>query len=374
VVLLGSDVEVMDAISGTPQNHLRIRNGALTNYIHVVTPKKKTVGETLMVSEPAFEIPLQAQDLANRLRKNGRQLRKYIEQENIQAYRLYDRDLPEFNFSIDIYGDQVLVQEYKPPKTVDENKAEQRRGWTVSVVRSLLNAHREQVHLRTRQPQKGKSQYQKLGKRKKMHVISEGQGIFLVNLEAYLDSGLFLDHRPIRLRIAKEADGKRFLNLFAYTGSATVHAALGGARSSVTVDASNTYLGWAAENLALNGFASRHHRVERADAMKWLEATHEQFDLIFCDPPTFSNSKNRDDFTVQRDHGDLIRLAMRRLEPGGTLYFSCNFRRFELHRDIEIQFDVKDISRGSVPPDFQRHQDIHYLFAIRHREKKAQAN
>lgn len=367
VVVLGSDVEVLDRLGATPELHMRLRNGPLTNFIRIVTPQRRSVPVPLTAAEPAFEVPDEATAFVNRLRKNARQLKRWREQEQVSAYRLYDRDLPDFNFSVDIYADQVLMQEYKAPKTVDPEMVEKRRHWAVSAVRSVLGAHREQVHLRTRMQQKGRSQYNKLGQRKQMHVVAEGEAWFLVNLQAYLDSGLFLDHRPIRLRLAQESAGKRFLNLFAYTGSATVHAALGGARSSVTVDASRTYLGWAGENLALNGFGTRHHRLERGDAMAWLEKCHEQFDLIFCDPPTFSNSKNRDDFTVQRDHERLIRLAMKRLEPGGVLYFSCNFRRFELAPALSEEFDVEDQSRGSVPPDFQRHQDVHHLFAIRHK-------
>lgn len=367
LLLLGSDVEVMDRCRGEPLSQWRVRNGPLTNYLRLTVPQKRPLAVPLTVGEAAFELPEEAMALANRLRKNGRQLRKWLDREQVQAYRLYDRDLPEFNFSVDVYGDQVLMQEYKAPASIDEDKAEARRQWAVSAVRAMLGAHREQVHLRTRRQQKGRQQYQRLGKRRRMHVVAEGQGLFLVNLEAYLDSGLFLDHRPVRLRLAEEAAGKRFLNLFAYTGSATIHAALGGARSSVTVDASRTYLGWAAENLALNGLSPRQHRFERGDALAWLRDTHDQFDLIFCDPPTFSNNKNRDDFVVQRDHGALIEAAMARLEPGGVMYFSCNFSRFQLDQSIRERFEVDDLSRGSVPPDFARNQGVHHLFAIRGR-------
>jgi len=260
------------------------------------------------------------------------------------------------------------VQEFAAPKTIDEKAAEQRRMLAVSAVRSVLGAHREQVFLRTRERQKGANQYQKLGQRRNLMVVHEGGARLLVDLRAYLDTGLFLDHRPVRLRIEQEAAGKRFLNLFGYTGAATIHAAVGGARQSVTVDASNNYLQWAGENLALNGFSTLRHRLERADAMAWLADCREQFDLVFCDPPTFSNSKSRDDFVVQRDHAELIRRIMRRLEPGGVLYFSCNFRRFELDAEIQRWFKVEDLSRSSIPPDFQRHQDIHHLFVIRHGE------
>ncbi|MCC1497184.1 bifunctional 23S rRNA (guanine(2069)-N(7))-methyltransferase RlmK/23S rRNA (guanine(2445)-N(2))-methyltransferase RlmL [Alcanivorax sp. 1008] len=366
--VLGSDVEVLDRSGAETVAQWKVLNGAVNGFVRVMRPQRRAPIRPLLAGEPAFEVPPEAQAFANRLRKNGKQLKRWLENELVQCYRLYDRDLPEFNVSVDVYADRVLVQEFAAPKTVDEKAAEQRRMLAVSAVRSVLGAHREQVFLRTRERQKGANQYQKLGQRRNLMVVHEGGARLLVDLRAYLDTGLFLDHRPVRLRIEEEAAGKRFLNLFGYTGAATVHAAVGGARQSVTVDASNNYLQWAGENLALNGFSTLRHRLERADAMAWLGDCREQFDLVFCDPPTFSNSKSRDDFVVQRDHGELIRRIMRRLEPGGVLYFSCNFRRFELDAEIRRWFKVDDISRSSIPPDFQRHQDIHHLFAIRHGE------
>lgn len=368
LVVLGCEVEVLDKLGAELVAQWKLRNGALTNYIRSVKTVLRVPPLPLEVGEEAFALPEQAQAFANRLRKNGRQLRKWISQEQIQAYRLYDRDLPEFNFSVDVYGNQVCVQEYAPPKTVDEKIAEQRRVWAISAVRAVLGAHREQVFLRTRAQQKGKHQYQKINTRRDMRVVREGNAWFLVNLTAYLDTGLFLDHRPMRIELGKVCAGKRFLNLFGYTGAATVHAAVGGARQSVTVDASRTYLDWAGENLALNGFSTRHHRLERADTISWLKECREQFDVVFCDPPTFSNSKSRDDFVVQRDQAELVRAIMKRLEPGGVLYFSNNFRKFELDPFIRKWYRVEDLTRWSTPPDFQR-QAPHHLFAIRHAEE-----
>jgi len=369
LVVLGSEVEVLDKLGAELVSQWKLKNGALTNYIRAVRTQLRAPALPLQAGEVAFTLPEQAQAFANRLRKNGRQLRKWIEQEQIQAYRLYDRDLPEFNFSVDVYGNQVCVQEFAPPKTIDEKLAEQRRVWAVSAVRAVLGAHREQVFLRTRAQQKGKLQYQKMDARKDMRVVREGNAWFLVNLTAYLDTGLFLDHRPLRNHFETLCTGKRFLNLFGYTGAATVHAAVGGARNSVTVDASRTYLDWAGENLALNGFSTRHHRLERADTMAWLKECREQFDVVFCDPPTFSNSKSRDDFVVQRDHAELIRAIMKRLEPGGVLYFSNNFRKFELDAFVRKWYQVEDLTRWSTPPDFNRQPGPHHLFAIRHAEE-----
>ena len=366
LTVLGADVEVLDRIGGEMREQCKVRNGALNNYIRTLVPARRAPIEPLCAGQEAFSVPEPAQALANRLKKNGRQLRKWIEQDAIQAYRLYDRDLPEFNFSIDIYADQALIQEFAPPKSVDEQAAEQRRLWAVSALRSVLGAHREQVHLRTRRQQKGTRQYEKLEARKQMMTVAEGAGHFLVNLSAYLDTGLFLDHRPLRVEFESLCAGKRFLNLFGYTGAASVHAAVGGARSSVTVDASRNYLDWAAENLALNGFSTLHHRTERADVMPWLEQCREQFDVIFCDPPTFSNNKSRDDFVVQRDHVELIRRIMKRLEPGGVLYFSNNFRKFQLDDFVRKWYQVEDLTRWSTPADFARQAAPHHLFAIRH--------
>ena len=270
--------------------------------------------------------------------------------------------------AVDIYADQVLVQEFKAPKTIDPEKAKERRDWAVTAVRAALGVHREQVHLRTREKQKGNQQYQKLDAQGQYRVVREGQSQLLINLQDYLDAGLFLDHRPTRLRIAEEASGKRFLNLFAYTGSATVHAAVGGAKRTVTVDSSKRYLDWAACNLAANGFSTDQHELARADTMRWLDECKEQFDLVFCDPPTFSNNKSRSDFVVEEHHGDLIRKIMRCLEPGGVLYFSCNYRRFQMDESISKWYAVEDISRWSIPEDFRRNEKIHYCYAIRHVE------
>ncbi|MBF1801835.1 bifunctional 23S rRNA (guanine(2069)-N(7))-methyltransferase RlmK/23S rRNA (guanine(2445)-N(2))-methyltransferase RlmL [Alloalcanivorax profundimaris] len=368
-VLLGGEVTALDRAGMDLEAQWKVRNGALTNFIRVSRPRPTAPREPLRVGEaPSFELPEPAVPLFNRLRKNGKHLRRWLDREDIQAYRLYDRDLPEFNVAVDIYGDQVLVQEFKAPSSVDPEKARQRRQWAVTATRAALGVHREQVHLRTRERQKGRDQYHKLNNQNRYQVVREGRAHLLVNLDDYLDTGLFLDHRPMRLRIAEEAAGKRFLNLFAYTGAATVQALAGGARRAVTVDTSRRYLDWAACNLALNGFATDRHPLVRADAQAWLDDCKEQFDLIFCDPPTFSNNKGREDFVVQEHHGDLIRRIMKRLEPGGVLYFSCNYRRFELEESLRRWYAVEDLTAWSLPEDFRRNGAIHHCYAIRHED------
>ncbi len=366
-LLIGSEAEVMDRTGMRQLEQWRVRNGPTQVLLRRLEPVRSPPQSPLVVSgEPAFEVSEEAVPFLNRLRKNGRHLRRWVEREQIQVWRLYDRDLPEFNLAVDVYGDRVLVQEFAAPGSVDPKDAERRRKAALSAVRSALGVHREQVFVRMRHRQRKGMQYGKLDNTGQYHVVVEGDVRLLVNLHDYLDTGLFADHRPMRLRLANEAAGKRFLNLFGYTGAATVHAAVAGARSSVTVDASASYLQWAAGNLALNGFSTLSHRLEQADVMSWLEQTREQFDLVFCDPPTFSNSKDREDFSVQRDHGELVRRIMKRVEPGGTLYFSCNFRRFVLDEQIRRWFHVEDLSRWSIPPDFQRNERIHHCFRITH--------
>ena len=228
----------------------------------------------------------------------------------------------------------------------------------------------EQVFLKIRRIQKNTDQYEKQGDSRRFHVVQEGGCKFWVNFEDYLDTGLFLDHRPIRLLIQQQAKGKRFLNLFAYTGSATVHAAIGGAESSITVDMSNTYLDWARRNFHLNGISDDKHQLIRANCTDWLsqqaQAKHKLlFDLIFLDPPTFSNSRKMDEiFDIQKDHILLIRNSIALLAPGGTLYFSTNFRRFKLDKEILSDLIIEDISAAMIPEDFARDAKIHYCWRI----------
>ncbi|TVP92988.1 MAG: bifunctional 23S rRNA (guanine(2069)-N(7))-methyltransferase RlmK/23S rRNA (guanine(2445)-N(2))-methyltransferase RlmL, partial [Pseudomonadaceae bacterium] len=243
-----------------------------------------------------------AQMFANRLQKNLKTLGKWARQQGISCYRVYDADMPEFAVAIDLYGDWAHVQEYLAPKSISEDKAAERLQDVVAALPQVLGIPREQIVLKQRQRQAGKQQYQRMDQQGQFMPVQEGAVKLLVNLTDYLDTGLFLDHRPMRLRIAAEASGKRLLNLFCYTASVTVHAAMGGARRTTSVDLSNTYLDWARRNLALNGLSDLHQLV-RADVMQWLGENRDEFDLIFIDPPTFSNSKRMDDvFDVQRDH------------------------------------------------------------------------
>jgi len=308
---------------------------------------------------------------ANRLRKNLKSLSKWAKQQGVDCYRLYDADLPEYAVAIDVYQGEkrwVHVQEYEPPKSVDAHKAVQRLAAVLAEIPAVLNIPREQIFLKVRRKQKNTEQYQKQNDTANFHVVQEGGCQLWVNFEDYLDTGLFLDHRPLRLLIQQQAPGKRFLNLFAYTGTATVHAAMGGAAATVSVDMSNTYLAWAKRNLSLNHITGDHQLLQ-ANCVEWLahQAAQKimQFDLIFLDPPTFSNSKRMEaEFDVQRDHIALINHAAALLAPAGVLYFSTNFRKFDLDTAALSELHVEDISVKTIPHDFARDLKTHYCWRI----------
>ncbi len=324
------------------------------------------------VSEDKNDERIKAVDFANRLKKNFKKLSKWAKQNAITCYRIYDADLPEYAAAIDIYaGEQtwINVQEYEPPKTIDQHKADQRLAGLLSVIPQVLGVDNAQVFLKIRKKQRSTDQYEKHDDQGRFHIIEEGGCKLLVNFEDYLDTGLFLDHRPIRQLIQQQANNKRFLNLFAYTGSATVHAAMGGAKSTTTVDMSNTYIEWAKKNMALNKNAGEHEFIQ-ADCLDWLktEANEEdrrQYDLIFLDPPTFSNSKRMDDvFDIQNDHVQLIKNAAALLADNGVLYFSTNFRRFKMELSALSDLSIEDISASTIPEDFLRNPRIHYCWKI----------
>ena len=325
-----------------------------------------------------------ARMFANRLEKNIKRLAKLAQRAQASCYRLYDADMPEYSFAIDRYeavasGDVHLhVQEYAAPASIDADAARRRRREALSSLPGVLQIAPERIHLRLRQRQSGTEQYQRQSAappssaEQRTLTVQEGGLKFLVNLDDYLDTGLFLDHRLTRARLRERARGARFLNLFCYTASASVYAACGGASSTVSVDLSNSYLDWAAANFKLNGLDPAQHRLQRADCREWLrEAAQEPgagaraFDLIFLDPPTFSNSKRMQGvLDVQRDHPELIDLCMQLLAPGGLLLFSTNAQRFRPDPALEQRWQVTDISAPTLPFDFERNRRIHRCFEI----------
>ena len=339
-----------------------------------------------------------AQMFANRLAKNLKKQQAWADRSGVSCYRLYDADMPEYAFAIDVYrtidGPTALVgpaataartpgsapsgandatwlyvQEYAAPAEIELEAVRKRRGEALSTLSDVTGVASERVRVRTRRKTRRGEQYVKQQDRADYHVVLEDGLKFLVNFDDYLDTGLFLDHRITRARLRAAASGKRFLNLFAYTCTATVYAAAGGAASTTSVDMSNTYLNWAQRNLELNGLTPERHGLVQADCRVWLEdgaaRGRERYDLIFVDPPTFSNSKRMEGvLDVDRDHPALIDGCARLLAPGGLIVFSTNSQRFRLDESLSLRYDVRDISAKTLPKDFERNPRIHHCFEI----------
>ncbi len=315
---------------------------------------------------PAFgglrvEASRQAEEFANRLRKLARHLRRWPTKRGITCYRIYERDIPEVPLVVDRYENALHIAEFERPhdRTVAEHA-----DWLDLMVRTaakVLETPRELVYLKHRARQRGDTQYDRVKNEKSVHQVKEDGLTFQVNLSDYLDTGLFLDHRITRKMVREAAEGKNFLNLFAYTGAFTVYAAAGGAVKTTTVDLSSNYLDWAQENLRLNNFSGSQHRLVRRDASEFLEkmTADERYDLAVVDPPTFSNSKRlENDWDVQRDHHLLLKQLIPCMAPGGVIYFSTNSRRFKLDESSLSGVAIREISRQTVPEDF-RNKRIH---------------
>ena len=317
-----------------------------------------------------------AEMFANRLRKNQRHLGRWARREGVSCYRVYDGDLPEYAVAIDRYEEWAHVQEYQAPKTIDADRAAARLADVVALVPAIMEVDPDRVVVKVRSRQRGGDQYRRQAEAGTVVEVREGGLRFLVNLTDYLDTGLFLDHRLVRARIREAAGSSRFLNLFAYTGTATVYAAAGGSLGSTSVDLSRAYLDRAADNLVLNGFTTvdkgGSHELVRADCLEWLAAhasrpvvERPRYGLILLDPPTFSNSKSMGDILdLQRDHADLIHKAVCLLDDDGMLLFSTNSRRLALDEAALAGLAVEDITRATVPPDFARNPRVHRCWSI----------
>ncbi len=317
---------------------------------------------------PLIELSNGAQMFANRLRKNRKKLQKWLGASGVECYRLYDADMPEYAVAVDVYADWVHVAEYAAPASIDAAAAEQRLREVMGAIPTVLDVEPRHVVLKQRRQQKGGAQYQRVDQRGDFLEVREGQARLLVNLTDYLDTGLFLDHRPVRLKIAELARDKRFLNLFCYTATASVQAAVGGAHLTTSVDLSSTYLDWARHNFALNGLSEARNHFVQADCREWVKECKQQFDLILLDPPTFSNSKRMEGtLDIQRDQVELIDDTMQLLAPDGLLIFSNNRQKFRLDPQIETQYAVEEVTRWSLDADFQRQPPIHQCWFIRHR-------
>jgi 23S rRNA (cytosine1962-C5)-methyltransferase len=317
----------------------------------------------------------EAEYLRNRLAKNDRILRRWARRESVFAYRLYDRDIPEIPLAIDRYLDSrgelsLVMALYERPYEKEEAAEAEWLGLMAGAAGEALGVPPERIFAKTRRKMRGDAQYERLGSARAERVVLEGGLSFIVNLSDYLDSGLFLDHRPLRARVRGEAAGKRVLNLFCYTGSFSVYAASGGAASVSSVDLSNTYLAWAGRNLAANGFSGPGYPLIRAEARAFLAEARRKglsWELIVLDPPTFSNSKASElDFDVNRDWPELLGQALDVLAPDGLLYFSTNSRRLRWQPEL-VHAHAEELGESSVPPDF-RDKKIHRAWRIAREE------
>ena len=373
VAIIISDKELGHALGLRAHKHYQLFNGALECRLLLIDLAPAPEREPKPLSEAA-------KMLANRLKKNQHHLQRRLQREGIGCYRLYDRDLPEYAAAVDVYHARpagqpekaleswLHVQEYQPPAEVPQQLARQRMGDMRRVLREQFDVPAERVVMKTRRRGKGGSRYADFHKRDEWLEVVEDGLVLRVNLRDHIDTGLFLDHRRVRARVRELAQGRHFLNLFAYTGTASVHAAAGGAASTTSVDLSATYLQWAAQNLARNGFEGPRHKLAQADVFDFLQAAEFCYGLIFVDPPTFSNSARAEDFDVQRDHVRLLTACHDILDDDGVLVFSNNARRFRLDAAaLEERYTIEDWSAASIPFDFSRNPGIHGCWVLRPR-------
>ncbi|USD66531.1 bifunctional 23S rRNA (guanine(2069)-N(7))-methyltransferase RlmK/23S rRNA (guanine(2445)-N(2))-methyltransferase RlmL [Vibrio sp. SCSIO 43136] len=361
--IFSSSDELLACLRMRADKQYKVNNGALQCH-----QKNYSISERSADAKAAEAVI--APDFANRLKKNLNKLGKWAKKEGLDAYRVYDADLPEYNAAIDVYQDHLVIQEYAAPKSIPEETTKRRLTDMIRASIQVTGVDANNVVLKVRERKKGSSQYQKLSQDSEYMLVTEYGVQLLVNLHDYLDTGLFLDHKLTRRKLGQMAGGKDFLNLFSYTGSATVHAAAGGAKSTTTVDMSKTYLNWAQENLKVNGLDGTEHQFIQADCLQWLEQADGSYDLIFIDPPTFSNSKRMEQsFDVQRDHIQLMRNLKRLLREGGEIVFSNNKRHFKM--DLEkleaLGLKAENISAKTLPQDFSRNKQIHNCWVITHK-------
>ena len=368
-----------------PVRTQRLYNGALACTLLQFEIRGAGVAPAAETTSPP--LPAAAQMVFNRLRKRHGHLRKRLARERIDCFRCYDADLPEYAAAIDVYHGRDLgasaaaapadapvrrwlhVQEYQAPAGIDRAVAAARLQDLLRAAGRAFEVPRARIALKIRARGRGGAHYGRMDERGQWLEVSECGLHFRVNLFDYLDTGLFLDHRNVRVRLRELAAGRQVLNLFAYTGTGSVCAAAGGARSTTSVDLSATYLEWAGWNLLRNGFRGDAHRLVQADARAFLQADTRRYGLVYVDPPTFSNSKRAEDFDVQRDHVGLLRACAARLESGGIIVFSNNFRRFRLDSVAlsDAGLEVEDWSAASVPFDFARRGGIHGCWLLRTR-------
>ncbi|MEO6967750.1 MAG: bifunctional 23S rRNA (guanine(2069)-N(7))-methyltransferase RlmK/23S rRNA (guanine(2445)-N(2))-methyltransferase RlmL [Rhodanobacteraceae bacterium] len=371
-----------------PDKSYALFNGAIACKLLVcgISPREQIARERKPLSSGGEMV-------RNRIDKNLRHLKKWLAREQVTCFRIYDADLPEYAAAIDVYQSvkewagstqqpstsrprnashdvifkrYLHIQEYAPPPTVDAQAARTRLRDLVHAAGDALEVPRERIVQKVRSRGKGGAKYGRIDTREERLIVEEDGLRFEVNLTDHLDTGLFLDHRNVRALLRESAQARHFLNLFAYTGSASVYAASGDALDTTSVDLSTTYLEWASRNLSLNGYGGRDHRLVQADSLTFLREDRNRYGLIYVDPPTFSNSKRAADFDVQRDHVHLLTLCRERLDDDGVIVFSNNARRFRLDsQSLDGIFTIEDRTRASIPPDFSRRPNIHGCWLLR---------
>ncbi len=369
--LLCSDIELMSSLKLKADKQMRMFNGQLECAFNLYTLHAKSTRREMPQVDADTDVSQIAVPFANRVKKNVKQLEKWAKKEGIDCYRLYDADIPEYNVAIDKYQDWIVIQEYSAPANIPESVTKRRMSDVLLALPNAIGIDPDNIILKTRERQKGVKQYQKLDSEKLELTAVEYGAKFKLNLTDYLDTGLFLDHRLTRKLVGEKAKGRRVLNLFAYTGSASVHAAIGGAKSVTTVDMSNTYLNWAKDNFMLNGLMGKQYDFIQANCLQWIEECEDKFDLIFIDPPTFSNSKRMEDsWDVQRDHLKMLSNLIKLLAPEGEIIFSNNKRKFKMDIDglNDAGMKVSNIDKQTLPLDYKRNPHIHNTWLITHGE------
>ncbi|WP_440877258.1 bifunctional 23S rRNA (guanine(2069)-N(7))-methyltransferase RlmK/23S rRNA (guanine(2445)-N(2))-methyltransferase RlmL [Thalassotalea sp. PLHSN55] len=371
VAILTANVELLSMLKLASFKRYKFKNGPLDCQFALYNIDEKQTAKDALNPSALFEQKDSA--FANRLKKNLKNLKSWIKKEQISCYRAYDADIPEYNVAIDVYNDAIVIQEYAAPATIEAEKTAKRLQEVIYWAPKVLNVPTDKVSLKTRAKQKGANQYQKASHGKPEMIVQEYGAKIKVNLWDYLDTGLFLDHRKTRQIVAQKAKNKSLLNLFAYTGSVSLQAALHGAASITTVDMSNTYLNWAQDNFALNNLNGHKYQFVQADCLQWLKGNTQTFDVVFIDPPTFSNSKRMgESFDVQRDHVALITDALKSLAEGGEIIFTNNKRNFKMDFDAmeSLGLHAKAMSEQTRDKDFLRNKHIHNSWSIT-RSKKA---
>jgi len=371
IAILTGNVELLSMLKLASFKRYKFKNGPLDCQLALYNLDEKQSAKD--ESNPQADFEQKDSDFANRLVKNRKNLKNWLKKEQLECYRLYDADIPEYNVAIDLYGEYVVIHEYAAPANIAEEKSAKRLQEVIYFTPKVLQIPTDKVVLKTRSKQKGKNQYEKVDKKKQSITVSEYGAKIKVNLWDYLDTGLFLDHRKTRQIVAQKAKNKSLLNLFAYTGSVSLQAALHGAASITTVDMSNTYLEWAEDNFAINKLNSHKFQFIQADCLQWLKQNEQSFDVVFIDPPTFSNSKRMgESFDVQRDYVDLITDGLKALAPNGEMIFTNNKRNFKMDHEAmdALGVVVKSISELTRDKDFQRNKHIHNSWLITRKNNK----